>query len=152
MEANAGHNQYQRISEANKVVDSAVPPLRGLRKDHKKVVDPVLGPPNRPFLNAGLGPNANLGNIQARFLRPVKAANNKVINTEVCSTEEVKRRFMDYNANVNIEQVTTSVPEVRSHPHRACRGPTTQSNCTVIGSIYVAALLIIISLTLALLI
>ena len=94
---NAGGSQAQRINNALKSVKCTVPPLKGLRKDHKKTVDPILGPPNRPFLNAGLGPNASLGNLQARFLRPVKTAINRMVKSEVCSTEEVQRSFEDYN-------------------------------------------------------
>ena len=133
--SNAGSSQSQRIQEAIKVVDCGVPPLRGLRKDHKKNADPVLGPPCRPYMNAGLGPNANLGNIQARFIRPVKKKLVGLIGTEVCSTEEVKRKFADYNSLERQESIL--------RPHRQCRGQNNvpvQSSKRIVGSMDVAAL------------
>ena len=133
--SNAGSSQSQRIQEALKVVDCGVPPLRGLRKDHKKNFDPVSGPPCRPYMNAGLGPNANLGNIQARFLRPVKKKLVSMLGTEVCSTEEVKRIFSDYNSQERKERVL--------RPTRLCRGQFNvplQSTKRIVGSMDVAAL------------
>ena len=117
-----------------KVVSSDIPPLKGLRKDHKKVMDPSLGPPNRPFLNAGIGPNANLANLQARILRPVRTVLNSEIGTEVCSTEEVKRAFEECNLKPLIPHPI--------RPNRACKSAHVplQANNRVVGSMDVGAL------------
>ena len=82
--ADAGPGQSDRVKRALTVNKSSVAPLRGLRKDHKLNWDRVKGPPLRPLCNARLGPNAYLGNLQARFLRTVRIGLSKLINTEVC--------------------------------------------------------------------
>ena len=103
----AGPGQPDRVKKALTVNKSSVAPLRGLRKDHKLNWDKIKGPPLRPLCNARLGPNAYLGNLQARFLRTVRVGLSKLVNTEVCSTEELCYHIGQYNKLVS-KQISQS--------------------------------------------
>ena len=97
---NAGENQHQRIKESMKCQYSGVPEMIGLRKDHKKDYDPVNGPPCRPLVDAKIGPNAILGNLINRIIKPVRKELSERYGYEIINTEELMRSFSDFNQNV----------------------------------------------------
>ena len=103
--------------------------------DHKLNLDRVKGPPLRPLCNTRLGPNAYLGNLQARFLRTVRIGLSKLINTEVCSTEELCYHIGQYN-----KLVKQSYQSVRIQPQRGNKAVPIWGEGLVIGSMNVAAL------------
>ena len=64
-------NHSWRVNRALVNSFSTIPPLMGLRKDHKPDLegDPVLGPKLRPLCPANVAPNAPLGSLQAEIVR-----------------------------------------------------------------------------------
>ena len=79
---------------------SNVANMQGLRKDHKRAPDPVLGPPLRPVVDGKTGPNAPLANLMARLLRPVRFGLHNKIPTEIISTEEALHHLQNFNTKV----------------------------------------------------
>ena len=75
----------------------SVPPLGGMRKDHKTGYDPVKGPPNRPWVPANDAPNAPLSNFCARFLKGLGNELAESYGTEATNTEELCRTCQDDN-------------------------------------------------------
>ena len=127
---NSGNNQPDRIKDALKVTDSDVPPMKGMRKDHKVSTDKLLGPPCRPLSNASIGPNSNLANLMTRVLQPVKKKLNSRLGTEIVSTEELLRKVSDLNS--------LNKPSLRRLP-RSSKLPDIQSDKRTISSMDVAA-------------
>ena len=99
---NAGEGQHKRCRDAMKVTDSGIPTLEGMRKDHKQGEYPN-GPPLRPLANAWVGPNANLGNLMCRIIRPIREELRDRIGTEVLNSEEMLRKIQDFNSNSSID-------------------------------------------------
>ena len=122
---NSGNNQPERIKNAMKVTDSDVPPMKGMRKDHKVSTDKVLGPPCRPLSNASIGPNSNLANLMTRVLQPVKQKLNSRLGAEIVSTEELLRKVSDLNS--------LNKPSLRRLP-RSSKLPDIQSDKRTISS------------------
>ena len=130
MGMNAGQGQTQRIREALTVKHSNVAQLKGLRKDHKRAVNPTEGPPLRPLADGKLGPNAPAANMMSRILRPVRHALHKIIPTEILSTEEALHLIEKFNNEVHYQRVQP----------RSCKVPSMQTEHVHIGSMDVSAL------------
>ena len=83
---------------------STIPPLMGLRKDHKPDLegDPVRGPKLRPLCLANMAPSAPLGSLQAKIVRALADEIQDRIQTEVISTEEIKYHIE--KANISTEE------------------------------------------------
>ena len=66
-----GHNHEWRVNRALVTNFSTIPPLIGMRKDHKTNInnDPVLGPKLRPLCPANVAPNASLWNLMASLCK-----------------------------------------------------------------------------------
>ena len=62
---------YKRVKNSMKVQNHGYAPLYTLRKDHKVVDDPVLGPPTRPVCGGSAAYNNKLSHMLGFFLRPV---------------------------------------------------------------------------------
>ena len=79
---------FRRIKQA--ITNSSIvpPPLRSLRKDHKKVSDDmiVFGPPSRPVGNGNNAPNTQLSWLLASICQ--KAADSLSPPSECLSTED----------------------------------------------------------------
>ena len=131
--SNAGDGQQKRCRDAVKVTDSGIPPLNGMRKDHKKG-NFENGPPLRPLANAGIGPNAALGNIMCRVLRPVREEVRDRHGTEVMNTEEILHKIEAFNDENGDKDIRVSIP-------RDCKNDgEIQGREWVCGSMDVAAL------------
>ena len=76
-----------------------IPVLQGLRKDHKpnREGSEILGPKLRPLCAANRAPNAALGGIIAKTVKALSDNITDKANSEVISTEELKRKIEDVN-------------------------------------------------------
>ena len=86
------HNKHQwRINRALISNYATIPPLMGLRKDHKECInkDPVLGPKLRPLCPANLAPSAPLANLMATICKGLADEIQNEVRTEVIITEEM---------------------------------------------------------------
>ena len=139
--ANAGDGVKDRICESFKVVDGGAPALTGNRKDHKKDWDPSTGPPTRALQNAKRGPNAAIGGLVTKMIRPVRFEAESLTNTEVISTEELLYVYSEYNREVyNIQGPEHQSSTTRLCLPRFCKAPPMQGNTVVIGSMDVNSL------------
>ena len=86
-------------------LESSIPPLYGLRKDHKQVPieEEKLGPPTRPVCGATKSPNGALSNILSEVLERLSDCEDMKIGTECRSTEEMIAEFNRINGDVNEE-------------------------------------------------
>ena len=151
LEVGGDGDNMERISESMKVVSGGVPVLQGLRKDHKKGFDPAVGPPCRPLLNAKLGPNANLGNLIARVLRPLRKELAEETGTELLNTESLLHSMEVVNRQLHtarpgrtaeggrVEGGNVPQPQ-RAFRRRGEREPNLQGEGLVVGSMDVSAL------------
>ena len=69
-------------------------------------------------MNDNVGPNAALGNISSRLVRPVRKFFNHEVGTAVCSTGELLRAIKDTNETLG-GRVGTQQSQP-SRPVRAC--------------------------------
>ena len=84
-------NQLKRTKFNLKSTNNPIPILRGTSKDHKKAIDPKIGPDLRPIMGARVGPNTSLAQIACKIVR---AISESVPNTHATkSTEELIRTF-----------------------------------------------------------
>ena len=76
-----------------------MPPLYGLRKDHKAHVDADVGPPTRPVCGAVVSSNYRVSHFLSSILRPlIKQA------PTVCeSTEDMLSRIQECNREADLE-------------------------------------------------
>ena len=81
-----------RVNRALISTYNTIPPLIGLRKDHKGDLEdnPVLGPKLRPLFPANIAPNSNLRGLMARIIKVIANEVQDEIRTEVLSTEKLK--------------------------------------------------------------
>ena len=109
---------FRRIKQA--ITNSSIvpPPLRSLRKDHKKVSDDmiVFGPPSRPVGNGNNAPNTQLSWLLASICQ--KAADSLSPPSECLSTEDMLSSIDLENADVNKPsgQVIISLDAVALYP------------------------------------
>ena len=91
----AGPRQEERVEMATHSTNTPAPPMYGLRKDHKVIVDATKGPPVRPVCGANQAPNSRLGNVISRIVNDF--ADRAGIKTECRSSEEMRAAFEEYN-------------------------------------------------------
>ena len=91
----AGPRQEERVEMATHSTNTPAPPMYGLRKDHKVIVDATKGPPVRPVCGANQAPNSRLGNFISRIVNDF--ADRAGIKTECRSSEEMRAAFEEYN-------------------------------------------------------
>ena len=117
----AGKNQTKRCNNALIVKNCGLPTLYGMRKDHKEGWDKELGPPMRPLCNGKLGPNAPLGNLISKIIRPAREKLNEDLNTEVLSTEELQNNIEEFNEkNRKNEYKKPKMKSVYNHKVKSC--------------------------------
>ena len=98
----ASENGHLRRTKSNLInKDNPVPILRGTSKDHKDCSDPKIGPKMRPIMGANVGPNTGLSQIACEILRKIKE--NAENFYEIRNTEELLRKFKDFNQSVSPE-------------------------------------------------
>ena len=127
-----------------------IPPLMGLRKDHKSDINdnPVLGPKLRPLCPANVSPNAALGGLMASVARATGDEFQSRENTEVISTEELK--FCISEANNRIKDRIQGWLQANHRPRRTDSLPPIQDmGSTVVLSMDVKALYLSVSKKLA---
>ena len=81
------------------MVQEGIPAMIGSRKVHKVGWEAGTGPPTHPIINAKLGPNAGMGNLISRIIRPLRKEINN-IGTTLASTEELLRAIENFNRGV----------------------------------------------------
>ena len=91
---------YKRVKNSMKVQNHGYAPLYTLRKDHKVVDDPVLGPPTRPVCGGSAAYNNKLSHMLGFFLRPVWQEQN----TTCMSTEEMLAAIEEANNSGRIDE------------------------------------------------
>jgi hypothetical protein len=98
------HGQEARCKEALITEDRPPPGVRFCFKDHKVLKEGEVVPPTRMVCGATEGP-LHRGSILAdKILRPIADELEAALNTEVRSTEEVKRKFRDLNVKIRKER------------------------------------------------
>ena len=78
--------------------NNEIPPLYGLRKDHKAFADKMAGPPLRPVCGAIIGNNYRISYLLSTIIRPLV-----VLSKDVCdSTEDMLYRIRHCNENEDL--------------------------------------------------
>ena len=120
---------------------TTIPPLMGLRKDHKPDLDgdPSKGPKLRPLCPANISPNSALGNLMSNIVRGLADERQEKLKTEVISTEEMKYHINITNSKINQRIINTHPATLR--PRREKNIPPIQDlSSTVVLSMDVSAL------------
>ena len=90
---------WTRVKSAMMNNGGPIPPLYGMRKDHKAV--PIgqeeVGPPARPVCGASKSPNGALSNILSKILDKLSDCIDEEVRTECRSTEEMVAEFNRIN-------------------------------------------------------
>ena len=96
------NNHSWRVNRALVTNFSTIPPLVGLRKDHKADLqnNKVLGPKLRPLCPANIAPNAPLGNVIGMICRALADKHQVRAKTELISTEELMSSFEYTNKRI----------------------------------------------------
>ena len=95
-----GQGHGWRVNRALLSNYAPIPPLAGLRKDHKPLIngEPDLGPKLRPLCPANHAPNAPLSNIISRVCKGLADEMLERHGTEVVSTEELMYNISEANS------------------------------------------------------
>ena len=95
-------NHTWRVNRALISNHTTIPPLMGLRKDHKGDIDnnPEKGPKLRPLCPANVSPNAALGDLMAKIAKGLADEFQSQAQTEVISTEELKFHIEGANRRI----------------------------------------------------
>ena len=92
-----------RVRNSMKVYNHGYAPLYALRKDHKEVDDPVLGPPTRPVCGGSSAYNNKLSYFLGLLLRPVWQEKDTVC----LSTEEMLADIHETNESGVLDEECT---------------------------------------------
>ena len=91
-------------------VNNQVPPLYGLRKDHKAYENSCEGPPTRPVCGANVASSKRISHFLSMILRPyIKSA-----PTTCESTEDLLSRIHDANARQNLDKAIIGSMDVKA--------------------------------------
>ena len=93
-------NGAKQLRRKYQVSNNNIPPLYGLREDHKVFNDPNIGPPTTlPVCGAVASSNYRISYFISQFLKPViKSA------SEACkSTEDMLSKIRECNKNEDLE-------------------------------------------------
>ena len=116
---NAHMTNWCRIMKFNKKVahnfiseNNEIPPLYGLRKDHKAVPagEEEKGPPQRPVCGAVVASNYSLSHFISTILQPVIQQEKHPCH----STEDMLSRVRDVNETVDLENCTIGSMDVKA--------------------------------------
>ena len=109
-----GNNHLWRVNRALVTNYSTIPPLIGLRKDHKANInnDPALGPKHRPLCPANIAPNAPLRNMIAMICKALADNHQEKAKPEVIISEELMYSFQETSAKI-LERIQRANPEKR---------------------------------------
>ncbi|GAB1598940.1 hypothetical protein Ahia01_000171200, partial [Argonauta hians] len=102
---NAHAEMWCKILQANRrtawnfqSTHNPIPPLYGLRKDHKLTSSTSIGPPVRPVCGANAASNYRLSYLLSMILRP-----HILMSPDVCdSTEDLLSRIHQLNTTDNL--------------------------------------------------
>ena len=103
-------NASDRLSHNYQTTNNEVPPLYGMRKDHKEFDDLEKGPPTRPVCGAIVACNYRISYFISQFLKPlVKSA------PEACtSTEDLLHRINECNNNNDLNNHIVGSMDVKA--------------------------------------
>ena len=100
LEVGEDWRHWMRVKSAMVNYGGSIPPLYGMRKDHKEV--PIgqeeVGPPARPVCGANKSPNGALSNILSKILDKLSDCIDEEVKTECRSTEEMVAEFKRVNS------------------------------------------------------
>ena len=105
----SGELKPKRIMEALKATQGNVAALKGFKKDHKRILDPVAGPPLRPAEDGKVGPNNPLSDLMTWLHKPVREGMCKVTPTEILSTEVALHLIKKFNSEVKDQIRKTAI-------------------------------------------
>ena len=88
----------ERVSNNYQTTNNAIPPLYGLRKDHKDSPDIVMGPPTRPVCGAIVASNYRASHFISSIIKPVLNLAPEACN----STEDLLSRIEHINKNEDL--------------------------------------------------
>ena len=94
---------FNRIKNSLKVSNHGYAPLYTLRKDHKVIEDPDIGPPTRPVCGGNEAYNSKLSHLLGYFLRPVWQGSR----TTCTGTEELLAEFERLNSSGEVDDSCT---------------------------------------------
>ena len=94
-------NIPQRVAWNYQATNTMVPPLYGLRKDHKAIPpgDESKGPPQRPVCGAVVSCNYRISHFLSSIIRPIIEMADEPCN----STEDLLSRIQEVNENEDLE-------------------------------------------------
>jgi hypothetical protein len=98
------HNQVGRCKQALVTEDRPPPNVKFYFKDHKEVKEGEECPATRMVCGAVEGPLHRASILLDKIIGPLASEAEDTMNTEVKSTEEVKRKFMDLNVKTEKER------------------------------------------------
>ena len=104
-----------RLRRNFKAINNQIPPLYGLRKDHKPFDDEFKGPPMRPVCGGIVSCNYRISYFLSQFLKPlIKEA------AETCdSTEDLLYRTQYCNENTDLSNCIVGSMDVEAlYPSR----------------------------------
>ena len=90
------------MTKASTSTDILPPVLYGLRKTHKTVENPTIGPKVRPVCAANIAPNSRLSHFLSMIINDFMDAENH--DGEVRSSEEMRAKFEAFNSLENIDK------------------------------------------------
>ena len=89
--------ETDRIVQALKPMACGVIPMSGEAKDHKSGWNQQEGPPKRPLCNGNIGANSAMGLLTFLIMRPIRSDFNNILQTSICSREELLPTPSDLN-------------------------------------------------------
>ena len=99
-----------RITNNFQSINNMIPPIYGLRKDHKVFDDAIKGPPMRPVCGAVVASNYRISHFLSMILRPLIKE-----SADVCeSTEDLLSRIRECNQQENLDKCIVGSMDVEA--------------------------------------
>ena len=99
-----------RMTNNFQSTNNMIPPIYGLRKDHKMFEDASKGPPTRPVCGAVIASNYRISHFLSMILRPLIKE-----SVDVCeSTEDLLSRIRECNQQQNLDKCIVGSMDVKA--------------------------------------
>ena len=105
------NEEYKRIKNNMTRANTPIPPLYGLRKDHKPYNNNIEGPPVRPVCGATVSPNQRLSHLLSKILSKIWKNDT---NTICINTEELMADFETWNNDMDSDDVIAASLDVKA--------------------------------------
>jgi hypothetical protein len=110
LQAGKDVGQMERVKNNMLITETPISPLYCLRKDHKIITDPEVGPPMRPVCGATVSYNGRLSHLMSMLLRDVWMKEE-----DVClSTEELLAGIQSVNSKYLTDEIVVGSADVKA--------------------------------------